>query len=380
MAHEQTTHQAWYPKESLYAAFELSKKAWRVECSAGGVKKMSATMKPGSIAELSRILERARGKLGLSAESRVLTCIEAGRDGFWPHRFLEGQGLEDLVVDAASMKMPRRSRRAKSDKLDAARLLADLIRYDRGDDDVWRVLHVPSSQDESDRHAHRELEQLQKDRTQERNRVRSLLATEGVRVSGDLMRSLARLDTLRTWKGEPLPGAMLWRLERKRQRLELVEAHIKEIEQYQVRSAKEARTAKLEKIRKLATLRGIGVKSAWVIVMESLGWREFSNRKEVGGSVGLGGTPYNTGQSVREQGISKAGSKRLRKTLVELSWLWVRYQPESSITKWFVKRYGGQSKRARRIGIVGVARRRMIQLWHFLEHGVDPPGAVITKS
>jgi hypothetical protein len=157
-------------------------------------------------------------------------------------------------------------------------------------------------------------------------------------------------------------------------------AQIKEIEQHQVECVKHASTEKLEAIAKLARLRGIGVPSSWVLVMESFGWRKFRNRKEVGGSVGLVGTPYDSGESNRELGISKAGNARLRSLLVELAWLWVRYQPESTITKWYMERYGGQGKRSKRVGIVGVARRLMIQLWHYVEHDVEPPGAIIAKS
>lgn len=381
MAHKATTQKEWYAiEETLYVAFELSKEKWRVLCSSGGRKRHSGVMAPGSDSELRVILERARKKFGLAENVRVLTCLEAGRDGFWPHWFLTALGVESLVVDASSMKVSRRGRRAKTDRIDAARLLAALVQYDRGDDDVWRVVRVPSKQDEEDRYAHRELEQLKRDRTRQRNQVRTLLATEGIQVIGDLMKALASLDRLRTWNEEPLSKVMLWRLERKRMRLELVEAHIKEIESYQLEGVKVRTTAKLEKIAKMANLKGIGVRSSWVLVMESLGWRQFRNRKEVGGSVGLCGTPYDSGESEREQGISKAANVRMRTTLVELSWLWIRYQPESSITKWFNARYGSQGKRARRIGIVGVARRLMIQLWHFVEHDVDPPGAIIAKA
>lgn len=380
MAHEATTQDTWYPDQrTLYVSLELSKNRWQLLCSAGGKKKQAGNMTPGSASDLDAILGRAKTKLGLPEDARVVSCLEAGRDGFWPHRFMAQQMVEDLVIDASSMLVNRKGRRPKNDKIDVGRMLTELVRHDRGDEDVWRVVHVPSAQDEADRHAHRELEQLKKERNQHRNRVRAILATEGVKVTGDLMRNLANLERLRTWEGKPLPPEMLWRLDRKRERLELVERHIKEIEQYQLESVKKRATDKLERIAKLATLRGIGVRSAWVLVMESLGWRKFRNRKEVGGSVGLGGTPYDSGQSVKEQGISKAANARVRSLLVELSWLWIRYQPNSSITKWFNARYGGQGKRVRRVGIVGVARRLMIQLWHFLEHDVDPPGAVIVS-
>lgn len=381
MAHEATTQEESYSsEETLYVAFELSKEKWRVLCSAGGRRRHSGVMTPGSKAELRSILERAKRKLGLAEGVRVLSCLEAGRDGFWPHWFLTGEGLENLVVDASSMKVSRKGRRAKTDKIDVGQLLTDLVRHDRGDDDVWRVVHVPSREDEAHRHEHRELEQLKQERKRYRNQVRSLLATEGIVVKGDLMKVLGRPGDLRNWNGEQLSDWVLWRLERKTKRLMQVEAQIKEIEQHQVECVKHASTEKLEAIAKLARLRGIGVPSSWVLVMESFGWRKFRNRKEVGGSVGLVGTPYDSGESNRELGISKAGNARLRSLLVELAWLWVRYQPQSTITKWYMERYGGQGKRSKRVGIVGVARRLMIQLWHYVEHDVEPPGAIIAKS
>jgi transposase len=242
------------------------------------------------------------------------------------------------------------------------------------------VVHAPSAEDEDHRHLHRELEQLKKERTQHRNRIRSILATEGVQIPGNLMKALQDLGSLRNWNGDRLSESMLWRLERKMQRLTLVEKHIKEITQHQAKCVRDPRSAKIAKIADLTRLRGVGLRSSWVLVMESPGWKSFNNRREVGGSVGLVGTPYNSGQSDREQGISKAGNARVRATLVELAWLWIRYQPESNLTTWFNTRYAGQNKRLRRIGIVAVARRLMIQLWHFLEHGVDPPGAIISKA
>lgn len=381
MAHEATTRDQWYPKEkTLYVAFELSSKKWRLLCSAGGRRVHSGVMAPGSEKQLREIVERAREKFGLPEDVRMLSCIEAGRDGFWPHRFLVSQGLENLVVDASSMKVSRKGRRAKTDRIDVARLLADLVRYDRGDDDVWRVVHVPSRRDELHRHEHRELQQLKEERKRHRSQIRSLLATEGIKIRGNLFKALEALPDLRNWNGEPLPTQILWRLQRKAERLKMVEDQIKEIEQHQIESVRQANTAKLEKIAKLARLRGLGVPSAWVLVMESFGWRQFNNRREVGASVGLVGMPYDSGESSREQGISKAGNARLRSLLIELSWLWIRYQPNSNITLWFNRRYGGQGKRSRRVGIVGVARRLMVQLWHFVEHDIDPPGAIIAKA
>jgi transposase len=364
----------------LFISFELSNAKWLLRFSRGGAKTIERSLRPGDGDALKLLVEYAKRKLGLGEGARVVSCYEAGRDGFWPHRFLVSAGIENVVVDAASMKVSRRGRRAKNDRIDGRKLLADLIRHHRGDDEVWRVVRVPSPEDEDDRQVHRELEELKKERTQERNRVRSLLATQGVRVDGDLMTYLNAPGAWRAWNGEPLPKQLGDRLERHRTRLELVEGQIRELEQLQRERVKSPTTPKLEKVAKLERLRGIGVDSAWLLVMESLGWRDFRNRREVGGSVGLGGTPYDSGDSAREQGISKTGSARVRARLIELSWLWLRYQPHSSITRWYLRRYAGRDKRARRVGAVAVARKLMIQLWHFVEHDVDPPGAIIARA
>jgi transposase len=367
-------------EEVLFISVELSSAKWLLRFSKGGTKTIERSLRPGDSDGFKRAVEVARRKLGLGEGARVVSCCEAGRDGFWPHRFLEAAGVESIVVDAASMQVSRRGRRAKNDRIDGRKLLADLVRHHRGDEGVWRVVRVPSAEDEDDRHVHRELEELKKDRTQQRNRIRSLLATHGIRVEGDLMVYLRTPGGWRAWNGEPLPGQLRERLERQRTRLELVEAQIREVERLQRERVKSPTTAKLVKIAKLDGLRGIGLDSAWLLVMESLGWRDFKNRREVGGSVGLGGTPYDSGESAREQGISKTGSARVRARLIELSWLWLRFQPNSSITRWFLARYAGKDKRARRVGAVAVARRLMIQLWHYVEHDVHPPGAIVAPA
>jgi len=319
----------------------------------------------------------AKKKFGLPEDARVMSCCEAGRDGFWPHRFLVGLGIDNIVVDAASMKVSRRGRRAKNDKIDVRQLLNDLIRFHRGDDDVWRVVRVPLEQDEDDRRPHRELGRLKKERTQHRNRILSLLATQGVHVMGNLNRFFEHLDSQKIWNGQALPKQLRAELEREHSRLELVESQISSIKASQLEAVKNPTNAKQEKVAKLQTLNGIGLDSAWLLEMELLGWRRFNNRREVGGSVGLGATPYNSGESEREQGISKAGNPRVRERLIELAWLWLRYQPKSNLTQWFNKRFSTGGKRAKKIGIVAVARRLLIQMWHFVEHDIVPCGAIV---
>lgn len=381
MAHESATRERSYSDDgTLYMALELSKEKWRIRCSSGGHKAYEKTIAHNERTMMQAMMKRAKERLGLAEDARVVSCCEAGRDGFWVHRFLEGLGIESIVVDAASMKVSRRGRRAKNDRIDAAQLLNDLVRFHRGEGDVWRVVRIPTEQDEDDRRPHRELEGLKKERTQHRARILSLLATQGIVVTVNLMRVLECLGQQRTWNGQRLAENLLAEIERERSRLELVESQIASIKAQQRESVKTAATVKLAKVAKLTTLRGIGLDSAWLLEMELLGWRDFSNRREVGGSVGLGGTPYDSGQMEREQGISKAGNSRVRERLIELSWLWLRYQPKSSVTLWFQKRFGAGGKRARRIGIVAVARKLLIQLWHFVEHDIEPSGAIIVKS
>ena len=378
MAQKPTTQETSYPTEAtLYMAFELSKAKWRIRCSKGGRKAYERTIAPNDKQELQMMVRLAKEKLGLPEDARVVSCCEAGRDGFWPHRFLVGLGVENIVVDAASMEVNRRARRAKTDKIDVRKLLKDLVRFHRGDDDVWRLVRVPSEQAEDERRPHRELGRLKKERTQHRNRIFSLLATQGVHVMGNLNSFFENLDSQEIWNGQPLPEQLRAELEREHSRLKLVESQLSSIKASQREAVKNPTNAKQEKVAKLQTINGIGLDSAWLLEMELLGWRKFHNRREVGGSVGLGATPYDSGQSEREQGISKAGNPRVRERLIELAWLWLRYQPKSNITEWFNKRFSAGGKRAKKIGIVAVARRLLIQLWHFVEHDIVPCGAIV---
>jgi transposase len=321
-------------------------------------------------------ISAAKKRFGLPEDAKVISCYEAGRDGFWVDRLLSELGVENVVVDAASMKVDRRARRAKTDKIDAKRLLVDLIRHHRGEKDVWKVVRVPSEEQEDGRRLHRNLERLKKEKSQHRSRIYSLLATQGVRV-GNLNALLRELDAARIWDGKPLPPGLKAEIERERDRLRLVEEQIRTIKKEQHEQLKQASSPEMEKIRLLARLRGIGMDSSWLLVMEMFGWREFNNRGEVGGSAGLGGTPYNSGSSENEQGISKAGNPRVRTRAVELAWLWIRFQPDSELSQWFTRRFARGNSRMRRVGIVAVARKLLIALWHLVEHGVVPRGAVI---
>jgi transposase len=355
---------------------ELSASKWRLALSAGGQRIREKSIGAGDREQLLREISTTKKRFGLPEDAKVISCYEAGRDGFWIDRLLSQLGIENVVVDAASMKVNRRARRAKTDRIDAKGLLADLIRHARGEKDVWKVVRVPSEEQEDERRLHRDLERLKKEKTQHRSRIFSLLATQGVRP-GNLNAFLTELDAARIWDSKPLPPALKAEIVRERDRLRLVEEQIRAITNEQREQLKHASSPELAKVKVLTKLRGIGVDSAWILVMEFFAWREFNNRGEVGGAAGLGGTPYSSGSTEFEQGISKAGNPLVRTRMVELAWLWIRYQPHSELSQWFMRRFAGGGSRMRRVGIVAVARKLLIALWHLVEHGVVPQGAVI---
>lgn len=380
MALRPATQTSAYPETAcLYMAMELSASKWRLALSAGGQRSREKVIRAADHEALLREIDAGKKRFGLPGDAKVLSCYEAGRDGFWIHRMLVDVGIENVVVDPASIRVNRRGRRAKTDGIDAKQLLADLIRHARGEKDIWRVVRIPTEEQEDRRRLHRELERLKKERTQHRARMLSLLATQGV-PEGDVKTFLVALDGVRIWNGRPLPPGLKVEIERERDRLRLVEEQIRAIKTEQRHQLKEPNTPELGMIKVLARLRGVGVDSAWLLGMEVFAWRQFNNRREVGGASGLTGTPYDSGSSEHEQGISKASNPLVRTRMIELAWLWIQYQPHSDLTQWFMRRYARGGSRMRRVGIVAVARRLLIALWPLVEHGVVPRGAIIDLS
>jgi transposase len=300
-----------------------------------------------------------------------VSCYEAGRDGFWLHRQLTELGIDNQVVDAASIEVARRARRAKTDRLDAQALLEKLMRYERGERRVWRLVRVPDPQWEDLRQLHREREQLRKDRNRARNRLTSKLVAQGVRLRPG-KGFLERLEAVRLFDGRRLPVHLKAGLVREWERLALIEEQLRAVER-EIRTLIDEHEG-LRAVRALMALPGVGPIGAWTLVVELFGWRAIANRRELAGLAGLVPSPYNSGAMERDQGISKAGNRRVRALLIQLAWLWLRYQPGSKHSRWFQERFGGGSKRQRRIGIVGLARRLVIELWRFAENGVVSEG------
>jgi transposase len=323
---------------------------------------------------LTEEIEAAKRRFGLSADTPVLSCYEAGPDGFWVHRCLTMLGVRNVVVDSASIEISRRLRRAKTDRLDVDKLLAQLVRFSAGERTAFRVVHVPSEADEHRRHLHRELRALITDRGRVRNRIGGLLATQGVRIKVR-MDFRAQLPALRQWNGEALPTTFQSRLVREWEKVELYSMQITALERERAELLRRSSDPAIARVRQLLELRGLGEASAWLFVMELFAWRHFSNRRQVGAVTGLVPTPYKSGTLAREQGISKAGNRIVRTIAVQIAWIWVRYQRESELTQWYLTRFAHAGPRARKVGIVAVARRLMIDLWRYLDTGVVPAGA-----
>ncbi len=361
----------------LYMALELSKSTWKVGFEYQGKRRIKNVM-GGEVSELRQALDEAMQKLGVPAGALVRCCYEAGRDGFWLHRLLEGWGVENVVVDPASIEVSRQARRTKTDRVDLLSLLSKLRQYHAGEFGVWKVAKVPSEQDEEGRLLHRELERLKKERGGHVLRIKALLFAQGVRVEQVGGKKWAEcLMGLRRYDGRALPADLMAQVRRESERLAMVQAQINAIEKEQERRVREAGEGGgvMAMVQALRRLKGIGSVAAWVFVMEFFGWRQFKNGKEVGALAGLTGTPYASGQMQREQGISKAGNRRVRALAVEIAWLWLRYQPDSALSRWYAERFAGTSKRHKRVGIVAVARKLLVALWRYLHTGELPAGA-----
>jgi transposase len=363
-------------------AIELSKKSWVVAVTTPLADKISRyTLKGCDWKGLLELIKRLRTRIGneLGRPVEVISCYEAGYDGFWLHRLLEAHGVRNFVIDPASLQVDRRARRAKTDRIDAERLLRSLLAHLRGEPKVWSMVHVPSIAEEDARRLHRERDRLIDERNQHVNRIQGLCAIHGI-YHYNPMRSdrLERLERLRTVHGHELPPALRAELKRELQRLELVLQAITtvEAERNAILTDNEPAHLNARKIRDLNKLRAIGPEFATVLVGEVF-YRSFNNRRQVGSYVGFAPSPFSSGTTAREQGISKAGNPKARKTMIELAWTWLRYQPDSALSLWFQKRVGTMKGRIRRITIVAVARKLLVALWRYLETGVIPQGAVL---
>jgi transposase len=363
----------------LALSLELSSANWKIAASDGCREKPALhaadAKAPGDrLQQVLQRIEQLQAKWKLPAGCEVYVVYEAGQDAFWIARALQAAGVKVFVVDPASIPVARHARRAKTDRLDALTLLECLFGWLRGERQRMHVVRIPSEQCEAQRQLVRDRGQLQKEIGQHRDRIKKLLRTVGCwqDVQGDFQARLVSGE-LRCWGGQALPEPLRQRLAREWQRLALVQQQLAALEgqlRHQLPEPVQQRIAQL------ARLKGVGQIGAMRLAIE-LFWRDFHNRRQVGSCVGLVAQPYDSGASRVDQGISKQGNRKVRALLIEMAWMWLRYQPDSAVAQWFARRTAANAanKRGKRIAIVAVARRLAIALWRFVDQGVLPEGA-----
>jgi transposase len=358
----------------LLLAFELGQRAWKVGSTPGiSQRPRVRQIAGGAIGLVLEEIARAKRRFGLPADAPVISCYEAGRDGFWLHRYLVAQGITNHVVDSSSIEVNRRARRAKTDRLDLAGLLSLLARYVQGDRRCWRVVRVPTLAEEDARQLSRTLETVTQDRTRLISRLKSLLATQGIRLA---VRKgfLEALAAARLWDGTPIPAGLRERLTHDWTQLQHVEAQRRTLTVRATR-ALDGATPTGRMLTQLQTLRAIGPITAHVLTTEIFAWRQIRNGRQLGALVGLAPAPYQSGDAHYDQGITRAGNTHVRRVMVQVAWGWLHHQPTSTLARWYLQRFAAGGPRLRRIGIVALARKLLIALWRYVDHGVVPDGA-----
>jgi transposase len=362
-------------RETVYAAIELSKKTWVLGIAAPDRDRPSIhRISGGNIAELV-----SRLRVAAKNNRRILVCYEAGYDGFWLARVLAKTGTECRVLDPASIQVNRRARRVKTDRIDVLALLRALVATDRGERHVCAIVRVPSVEEEDARRSHRERQRLIRERTGHINRIKGLLFAQGIRdIKPKLRRTRIDFAALQTAEGHPVPHRLRRELEREYARLALIETQLREVETE--RDTADAQDPVVERKRQmLVAVQGVGGTSAAILAREVFA-RSFGNRRQLGSYLGLTPSAYDSGSVTRSQGISKAGNSWARRILIEVAWLWQKYQPASPLSAWYIQKTTGQSSRIRRIMLIALARKLAISLWRYLETGLIPEGVVMARA
>jgi transposase len=365
---------------TIFVAVELSQKTWLVTLHSPDRDRISRhKLEGGDYAGLLALIEkiRARAAEKLGRAPRVVSCYEAGYDGFWLHRLLQAAGITNFVFDAASIAVEQRSRRAKTDRIDGELMLRTLMAYLRGEPRVVRIVRVPSVAEEDARRASRERDRLVKEQTAHSNRIKALLRLLGMDVGTPRRKNwLAWLEQQRDWQGQPLPPHLLAEVKREHARLMLVREQIAALEQAQTVEAASIPAAMSKRRQSLQRLKALGPAFSATLVNE-LFYKDFRNRREVAAYCGLAPSPWKSGGIDLEQGISKAGNHRARLKAIELAWLWLRHQPDSALSLWFRNRTANAGQRARRLAIVALARKLIVALWRYLSTGLVPDQATM---
>jgi transposase len=368
---------------TLFASLELSKSKWVVTINSPGSEKFSQHLvEGGDGAGLIDLLSRSRAKAEqrCGVQVKAIVIQEAGLDGFWIHRLLLAHGIESHVVDAASIAVDRRHRRAKTDSIDGEMLLRALMAWARGERRVCSMVRAPSLEEEDRRRLTRERGTLLKERIQHTNRIKGLLSGQGVRDYNPLRRDcFERLEAFRTGDGRELPPMLKAEIRRELDRIAVVTTQLATVERARDALIGTDAEERNNPAALLLKLKGLGPEFASLLWLESL-FRNFGNRRQVAAYGGLAPSPWQSGGVERDQGISKSGNRRLRKTMIELAWFWLRHQPDTALSRWFHTRVGSAKGRIRRIAIVALARKLLVALWRYVTQGVVPEGAVFKAA
>jgi transposase len=364
---------------TIFVAIELSQKTWLVTLHSPDRDRISRhKLEGGDHGGLLELIEKVRRRAveKLGSVPRVVSCYEAGYDGFWLHRLLEAAGITNFVFDPASIAVEQRSRRTKTDRIDGELLLRTLMAYLRGEPRVVRIVRVPSVMQEDARRASRERDRLIMEQTAHTNRIKALLRLCGMAAGNPRRRDwLSWLARQRDWQGQPLPQHLLAEVTREHARLMLMREQLAALEEAQTQAlAVPAQTAERQDL--LQRLKTLGPAFTAALTNEVF-YKDFRNRRQVASYVGLAPSPWRSGGIDREQGISKAGNPRARLKAIELAWLWLRHQADSELSRWFRSRTANAGKRARRIAIVALARKLIVALWRYLSTGLVPEGAIM---
>ena len=369
---------------TLVAVLELSGKSWELGASVPGVsRRPRRKLAAGQLAEIVKVIEQWKAEASKAGHtvSRVVLGYEAGRDGFWIARALRGYGIEVYVMHPSSIAVERRGRRAKTDRIDVDMLLGTLLGWLRGEPRRCTMAPIPSEAEEDMREPGREREALVSARLKLENQIGSQLIRFGiVAFRPRLKKAAQKLEELRTFDGRPLPPKTMEKLRRLMTRHRLLSEQLKEIEAARQQVMTVVDPDRIERaIQFLVRIVGLGVETATVLVHEVFS-RRFRDRKALAAFVGLTGTPFNSGGSTREQGISKNGNPRVRRIMTQLMWRWLKFQPGSALARWFAERTGGAKGRIRKIMAIALARKLLVALWRYLEDGVVPEGVRLAAA
>lgn len=377
---------------TLHMALELSASKWKLGfADRFGRRPRIRTIDAGDLEQLKTEITNAKKALGLDRDAPVCSCYEAGRDGFWLHRCLVTMGIDSHIVEPASIEMSRRKRRAKTDRIDAEKIVIALMRFLAGEKYACRMIRIPEVEAEDARNLNREMRTIKGEKTSHTNRIKSLLAAQGV-TEVPIDRNFKQwLDQTNTPQGARLGPELKARLRREFDRLALAVEQVRELQMYQaalLRKAAESERAQLQAERRadrlasiahhLSQLGGIGPVSSWTLAAEIFSWRDIKNRRQLAALAGLTPTPHASGGEEKEQGISKAGRGEIRSLLIEVGWGWLQYQPQSELSRWYRHRFGDGTRRNKKRGIVALARKLLVALGKYVRDGVVPAGARLT--